>query len=120
MTGFDNIIKLVSDEKEYKIHRNLLKKCKLLSECIDGIENDYIFVKDRVMYLDIDSISLDFIVKYLRGYPMEAILKCYDSGLIEIIKYDANRLGIELVANPMANPPSFRYQITPTITHIKI
>ncbi len=92
---FDNlIVKIISDDTEYKININKLLKyqdsliCKVY---LENLSDELVFTKNKCIYIDIDPKSLDIIIKYLRGYPVESILE-QNNSVLNMVLFDADRL----------------------------
>ena len=98
MSGFDNIIKLVSDDKEYKINKLIVQQFpeSLLYKVIfNSQQSNLILSKDKIFYIDIDSTSLDYVVKLLRGYSYADIVNHCNDKYLPFVSHDLKRLGFQ-------------------------
>ena len=114
-----NIIKIMTDDKCYKINKKLLEKysdCALYKVLNNGASYNFIekSLLGDVLHLDMSSDSVEVIVSYMRGYQIKPTSLKYT--LLQKVCHDAVKLNLTELAHTLE---PYTHTNTLALEHLK-
>ncbi|AYV78961.1 MAG: hypothetical protein Edafosvirus61_1, partial [Edafosvirus sp.] len=88
------LIRLRVDDKLFTISQTCLDKFQdnSFNKSLKGTEYDFILNDNNALYLDMNPLSLEVILNYLRGYQINR--NNINTNILQMVNYDSIRLNL--------------------------